>query len=129
MEKAERRAIDDGYNCTGIYEWSKDIAKDRAKKERQKGYKARIVFKPSSKYTRGDHCGGYSVYTKPTAKKIKELAAQAVVKEQQKIANLTAIKHYLLARTGEELVELIKETQDNSESFLLYWARKKEIIK
>ena len=70
VKEAERR----GYRFTGVYYLDKEETK--AKKAEFKGFKTLLVFEPSSKYSRGFKCGGWSIYAEPkyfTMKLIKEL--------------------------------------------------------
>ena len=126
--RAELNVRAEGYEFSGIYERYKPEAKERAKKKREEGYKARVIFEPASKYSRGSRSGGWSVFIKPTGAKLKELEAEKVAKEEKRLEHLKMVKEYLMTRTGVELVELVLELNANDECCLLSWARKRKII-
>lgn len=127
MTKALSRALEDGYTFTGIYTPLKEVTRGRAAKLRKEGYMVRVIFEPSSKYARGGGGGGYSAYSKPTKKKAKELEAEKMAKERQRLNDLMSITTYLQTRNRVELLELFKEAK-GGERELLYWAKEKTII-
>lgn len=129
--KAAQHLIDDNYTFTGIYGFFKSEVAERAKELKKEGYFVRVVFVPSSKYSRSGR-DGYSVYSKPTKKKQTELKELKETKENQRLTDLMSIENYFGTRTGKELVELFKGACSdgiaNEESELLRWAKKKTII-
>ena len=133
MTKAERDAMDDGYYFSGIYEYFKSEATEKATEKRKQGYMAKTVFVPSSKYSRGHRAGGYSVYIKPTKKKIKEIEKRKAQEEKTKQDNLKTIENYLDIKTGAELMEHLKKIlksdfSGHGEVGLLSWATQEKII-
>lgn len=126
--QAAKNLENDGYRFTGIYASCKGDVVERAAELRKDGYLARIVLVPPSKYARGDGRTGYSVYSKPTARKAKELAEQKIAEELLRSIDLASIKIHLLEMTGAELMDILVEAK-GSEAAVLQWARKETIIK
>jgi len=120
-----RQAVENGYGFTGAYSHIKEEMKDEAKKERKGGYKAVVVNVPTNPLSRGYGGMGYSVYRKPTEKKIKELLAKKVAKEQKQLDDNMKVIGYLAARTKEELQVLFVEAKGSE---LMNWAVKNKII-
>lgn len=89
-----------GYAFSGIYERDKEIAKTKAKELRANGDLAVVVTERPSKYSRGFHSSGYSVYFKRTP------ANQAAFEEQ------TRQNQY-----ERECKELIHSLEDSLEIF------------
>ena len=58
----EKQARGKGYSFTGVYNSMKDDTIARRDRIKADGYKAILVYVPTSKYSRGGGSGGYSVY-------------------------------------------------------------------
>jgi len=73
---AEKKAIDDGYNFSGVWcrKWETDILKTRQDKLKAEGYKTRRVAKN----------GGVSIYTKDTLKTLKSKQAAEIKAEEKR---------------------------------------------
>ena len=125
MTKRESQLLKDGYSFTGIYERSKKIVKERAIQKRKDGYFAVVVTIPDSKYSRGYVGVGYSVYAKPTEKKIAEMEAEEKAKIDKTLADISAINSYLFGLSKDALSSLFIETIGDR---LNTWAREKGII-
>lgn len=64
-DTAEIRQLEsEGYTFQGCYSWNQTEVKERAAELRKQGNKARVVYEPGSKLSRGHRGGGYSVYWK-----------------------------------------------------------------
>lgn len=125
MTNREAKLRKEGYSYRGIYSRSREEMKERAIQERAKGFYAVVVTIPDSPYSRGTIGVGYSVYTKPTAKKLTEIEAEKKAAEQKVLDDMKAISFFLLDSSKEELADLlIKELGEG----LLSWAKAKGII-
>jgi len=119
------QAVARGYSFTGSFGWDKEEQKERAVKERKDGYKALVVCKPPSPLSRGHHGIGYSVYRKPTEKKLREIEAEKEAIEKKKFDDGLKIIGFLYARTKEELANMFIDAKGDE---LLGWAKKNNII-
>ena len=120
-----RQAEKEGYEFTGAYSRNKEEMKEGAKKERKEGYKAIVVYVPSSKYSRGYRGGGYSVYRKDTPKTIERKENERKEKEQKLMADTMAINSYFLSLPKEDIVKLFIDEKGDK---LFSWARENKII-
>jgi hypothetical protein len=106
MASSERKTIDDGYKFTGIYSFDRDEAKEEAKKERQKGYLARIVYTPGG----GGGCCGYSVYKKPNKKKAAKInVVNKMLESLQKVKNEFIEKIKIQREYDEDKIDIINK--------------------
>jgi hypothetical protein len=104
----EREAVEEGYHFTGVYVSNKEEAKAKAKEMRVDGNKAVVVTVPPSKYSRGYHGDGYSVYLKETEENRAVRLEKEKIKRQkiqaEGIAYIFA-KALKEAETGEEIMD------------------------
>jgi len=88
----ERAALEEGYHFTGIYTSNKEEAKTKAKELRVNGNKAMVVTVPPSKYSRGYHGDGYSVYLKETEEnKAVRLEKEKIQRQKQQAEGIACI--------------------------------------
>jgi len=121
----KRQAINEGYVFTGAYSRDKNEMKERAKKMRQDGYLAVVVDVPPDKLSRGYGGGGYSVYAKPTEKKIQEKAAYEKMLQEKLISDTGKIQIALANKTKEELIQMFVDVKGKE---LFYWAVSQGIV-
>ena len=78
----EKQAIEKGYRFSGVYSHDKEEVKNRIAEEKVKGNKAVLVNKPPSRYSRGHHGMGYSMYvieSEENKKKIVTISTSKMV--------------------------------------------------
>lgn len=90
---AERKARNDGYDFTGVWERScnREKAKQRAVEFRAEGFLARLV----------DADGGVAVYTKDTPKTLAAKAEKARLDELKRLEQAAEVATYLTEVAGQ----------------------------
>ena len=121
----ENQARHEGYLFTGAYSRDRKEMKVIAEKEKKEGYLTVIVTIPDSPYSRGTIGKGYSVYRKPTDKKIKEIEETKQATVKKRFDDNNKIIGYISSRNKEELIQMFIEAKGED---LLKWAREKNII-
>ncbi|MBU2685770.1 MAG: hypothetical protein KKF27_21225 [Gammaproteobacteria bacterium] len=132
-QSQEQKAREEGYESTGHFGYDKEMIKAKAEKERKDGYLAKVVAIPPHPYSRGHHGTGYSVFKKPTEKKLKELAELKLAKETKKQEDIQKVKEWLKEQSADVLFDLIGELKKggypgSNETEALSWAYRKNII-
>jgi hypothetical protein len=90
---AERKAYQDGYGFTGVWErsYNRDEAKRRAAEFRAEGFLARLV----------DTDGGVAVYTKDTPKTLEAKAEKERQDELKRLERAAEVAAYLTEVAGQ----------------------------
>ena len=90
---AERKARQDGYNFTGVWDrsWNRDEAKRRAAEFRAEGFLARLV----------DTGNGVAVYTKDTPKTLEAKAEKERHDELRRLELAAEVAAYLTEVAGQ----------------------------
>jgi hypothetical protein len=121
----KQQAINAGYVFTGAYSRDKNEMKERAGKIKQDGYLTVVVEEPKDKLSRGYGGRGYSVYAKPTEKKLQEKAAYQQMLVDKVISDTGKIQIALANKTKEELITMFVDAKGDG---LFHWAVSQGIV-